>query len=123
MANLIIFIRAIPKASGGYALELTDSNANHGVDHLNSKTKPGAKVKWKLAKFSGIKIEKILNIATKDGSFNVFAAGPSPTLKGNWTGIVGKDMEGKIEQYFIEYQIDGQTYICDPDIEIQPPEK
>lgn len=121
MATLNIFIKAIRKDDGSYALELTDSDANHGIDNLKSKATPGSKVKWKLAKFAGIKIEKIININAKDGSFNVFSDGPKSIGK-NWVGMVGDDMSGKIEEYFIEYQIDGTVYLCDPELKIDPPE-
>lgn len=120
MASLDIFIKAIEK-DGKYALELVDSDCNHGVDDLKSETGPGSKVKWKLAKFSKIKIEKILNINAKDGSFDIFVDGPKSVGK-NWVGIVGDDMEGKMEEYFIEYQIGGKKYICDPIIKVKDDE-
>ncbi len=120
MANLRIYLEAI-KVKGKYQLKLSDSDGNTGIDHLVSKAKPGAIVKWEPKRHTEIKIKEISKIGAKDGSDDIFGKTLQPVGR-NWRGVVKADAEGKEEEYFIHYFVKGEEeeQICDPYIRVPP---
>ena len=122
MANLRIYLETI-KVKGKYQLKLSDSDGNSGIDHLISKAKPGAKVKWERKKHTELKITKISKIGAKDGSDDIFGKTLKPVGR-NWRGVVKEDAAGKEEEYFIYYFVKGEEeeQICDPKIKVPIPD-
>ena len=120
MANLRIYLEAI-KVKGKYQLMLSDSEGNSGIDHLVSKAKPGAKVKWEPKRHTELKITKISKIGAKDGSDDIFGKTLKP-IGINWRGVVRADAAGKHEDYFIHYHVKGEDgeQVCDPVIKVPP---
>jgi len=120
--KLKIFITPIKK-NGKYELELRDNEGNEGIDELISKARPKSRVGWipRDNREEDLKIKKLVKIAAKDGSDDIFMNGPKPSRGKKWRGIVAKDAKGKKEDYFIEYRLKGDDtiYYCDPSIVVK----
>jgi len=119
-----IYLRSIVKDEKEH-LVMFDSNgdgdiSNGDINNLITKVPSGAKVIWKLDRFSRIK--RITKISSKTGAHNVFKSDPRKLLLCKGFKLrVPETKETISEQYNIEYTLnDGKNKKIDPYIRVEP---
>ena len=125
MTSINIYIEVI-QTNGNYALSLTDSEGDSGINTMTTPAQPGDTITWSISTQLSNTTVAINSITEKSTSaYNVFSSGPSDNGDGTWGGTVSSNITSKeTESYNIIYDVTTNnntvTITDDPDIEIDP---